>query len=104
MSENRNRFRDLAGPLYADAERRTRVEAGKRAILAGTRLAELRTQRGLTQAQLARRLDMSQQRVARIEHGEDTEMATVRCYVEALGGRLELHAVFADLDTPIAAA
>src|SRR5579871_288092 len=28
-------------------------------------------------------------------------LSTIRCYIEALGGSLELHAVFADRDIPI---
>jgi hypothetical protein len=34
--------------------------------------------------------------VSRLEHGDDAKLSTLRAYVEALGGRLELVAVFDD--------
>jgi DNA-binding XRE family transcriptional regulator len=104
VSPRSKKFSDLAAPLRADPKRRARVEAEKRAILTGLRLAELRAERGLTQVQLARRLGTTQENVSRIERAEDTQISTIRRYVEALGGNLELHAVFEDRDVPIAAA
>jgi DNA-binding XRE family transcriptional regulator len=98
------KFRDLAAPLYADPERRARIEKQKREIVTGLRLAELRAERGLTQVQLAERLGMTQENISRIERAEDTQLSTIRRYIEALGGNLELHAVFEDRDVPIAAA
>jgi transcriptional regulator with XRE-family HTH domain len=53
---------------------------------------------------LAERLGMTQENVSRIERAEDTQLSTIRRYIEALGGNLELHAVFEDRDAPIAAA
>jgi hypothetical protein len=47
---------------------------------------------------------MTQENVSRIERAEDTQLSTIRRYIEALGGSLELHAVFEDRDVPIAAA
>jgi DNA-binding XRE family transcriptional regulator len=104
VSPKTKKFGELAAPLYADPERRARMKTEKRAILAGLHLAELRAQRGLTQVQLAQRLGTTQENVSRIERAEDTQMSTIRRYVEALGGSLELHAVFEDYDVPIAAA
>jgi DNA-binding XRE family transcriptional regulator len=104
VSPKAKKFNDLAAPLRADPKRRARIETEKRAILTGLHLAELRTERGLTQVQLAERLGTSQENVSRIERAEDTQMSTIRRYVEALGGNLELHAVFEDRDVPIAAA
>jgi DNA-binding XRE family transcriptional regulator len=103
VSPKTKRFRDLAAPVYADPERRARVEE-TREILTGLRLAELRAERGLTQVQLAERLGMTQENVSRIERAEDTQLSTIRRYIEALGGSLQLHAVFEDRDVPIAAA
>lgn len=60
------------------------------------RLADLRESRGLTQLQLARRLGVTQVNVSRIERAEDTQLSTISRYVEALGGHLELRAVFED--------
>lgn len=57
---------------------------------------ELRAARKLTQQQLARTLDMSQAAVSQIESRTDTYLSTLENFVEAMGGRLELYAVFPD--------
>lgn len=69
-------------------EKRTEMLAQVRAH----RLAELRGAAGLNQQELAGRLGISQSRVSRIEHGdlERTELATLRAFVQALGGDLEV--------------
>lgn len=90
--------------MYADPDRRARIETEKREILTGLRLGELRNERGLTQVQLAERMGMTQENVSRIERAEDTQLSTIRRYIEALGGNRELHAVFEDRDVPTAAA
>ena len=101
MSPKTKKFHDLTAPLYANPKRRARIEAETQAILTGLRLAELRTEQGLTQVQVAERLGTTQENVSRIERAEDTQLSTIRRYIEALGGSLELHAVFADRDVPI---
>jgi DNA-binding XRE family transcriptional regulator len=57
-------------------------------------LAEIRARRGLTQVDVARVLQTSQASVSKIERREDLYLSTLRGFVEALGGRLELAAVF----------
>ncbi|MGD0018107.1 MAG: XRE family transcriptional regulator [Candidatus Limnocylindrales bacterium] len=57
-------------------------------------LAEIRTHRGLTQVDVARVLQTSQASVSKIERREDLYLSTLRGFVEALGGKLELSAVF----------
>lgn len=56
------------------------------------RLAEVRSATGLNQEELSRRLGISQSRVSRIERGdlEKTELATLRAFVQALGGEIEV--------------
>jgi predicted transcriptional regulator len=75
-------------------ERRARLLAEVRAH----RLAEIRRAYGLDQSTLAERLGVSQSRISRIERGEldRAEIATVRSYVEALGGEVEIVARFGD--------
>ena len=75
--------------------RREAVDAHKDRMIAETRswrLRELREQFDLTQVELAAELDVSQNRVSRIERGEidKTQVDTLRRYVEALGGHLRL--------------
>lgn len=62
------------------------------------RLAEIRNAYGLNQKQIAGKLGVSQSRVSRIERGEldRAEVSTIRSYVEALGGEVEIVARFGD--------
>ena len=78
-----------------------RVAALGRRTIAEVRaywLVEVRETLGLTQADLAPQLGLSQSRVSRIERGDmdHTEIAAVRAYVGALGGEVESVAKFGD--------
>jgi transcriptional regulator with XRE-family HTH domain len=57
-------------------------------------LAEIREHRGLTQVDVARVMQTSQASVSKLERREDLYLSTLRGFVEALGGQLELSAVF----------
>ena len=59
-------------------------------------LAEIREKRELTQTDIAQVLKMSQANVSRIERQENLYLSTLAEYVEALGGKLKISAVFAD--------
>jgi DNA-binding XRE family transcriptional regulator len=87
-------FDDLRRQIDADPRRRERVEVHKRGIRDALALARLRESRNVTQRQMARALDVSQANVSRIEHEEDLYLSTLRGYVHALGGHLEVNAVF----------
>ncbi len=87
-------FAELAAHAKADARRRERIEEHKRAINLVLSLAELRETRGATQQQVAEDLHSSQANISRIEHQDDLLLSTLRGYVSALGGRLEVTAVF----------
>lgn len=74
---------------------RAKVDAIKKRMLAEVhayRLRELREAMELTQTELAERLQVSQNRVSRIERGdmEHTQVDTLRRYVEAIGGHLRI--------------
>lgn len=78
-----------------------RVAELKRKMLAETRahrLAEVREAYGLNQTQVAQQIGITQSRVSRIENGDldRSEIGTVRSYVEALGGEVEIVARFGD--------
>ena len=51
---------------------------------------------GKTQADVAQATGMSQSEVSRAEHRDDHLLSTLRRYVEALGGELEVTARFGD--------
>ena len=59
-------------------------------------LAELRERRGTTQVELAARLGKNQGNVSRLERRDDLYLSTLREYLAALGGELELVARFPD--------
>jgi predicted transcriptional regulator len=57
-------------------------------------LSELRRGLDLTQVDAARAAEMTQSELSRLEARDDHRISTLRRYVEALGGRLEVAAVF----------
>jgi DNA-binding XRE family transcriptional regulator len=59
-------------------------------------LAEMRKKAGLTQAEVAEIIGVSQQRVSAIENGAIAELATLADYIRALGGELKVIADFGD--------
>ncbi len=89
-------FADLLAKIEADPVRRARVGERKRAIEDALVLADLRSQAGVTQREMAQALNVSQSRVSKIEHAEDLYLSTLRNYVEALGSHLEINTVFGD--------
>lgn len=82
----------LRDSLDLDPGAVAREESVIEAALAGYTLRELRQRSGLTQAQLAERMHVSQRRVSAIERGEVTrsEFDTIRSYVAALEGQVYL--------------
>lgn len=89
-------FSELQDKLRADPERAARIDALAAAIENALDLAEMRRRQGMTQKQLAAAMNVSQANISRIEHGVDAQLSTIRSYVQALGGTLELRAVFPD--------
>jgi transcriptional regulator with XRE-family HTH domain len=72
-------------------ERRERVEQlGRQLIHEEMTLQALRRQIELTQEDLAERLDIRQGNISKVEKRSDMLISTLRSYVEALGGKLEL--------------
>ena len=68
----------------------------------GWRLAEMRKRRGLTQEQVATRMDISVARVSQIESGDVSTQDVLSRFVSALGGTLKLIADFGDEQLKIA--
>ncbi len=85
-------FDVLRRQIDIDPVRREKVDEHKKAML-----ADVRRQLDLTQVIVAERLAVSQANVSQIERGDaDVRLSTLGRYVEALGGRLEVRAVFPD--------
>lgn len=57
-------------------------------------LRDLRAGKAVTQAELAGRLGKSQGNVSEMEQRDDVHVSSLREYVEALGGELQISAVF----------
>ena len=85
-------FKVLRDKLPADARRRV----AERVIveLEKIPLSQLRKARKLTQADLAGKLGVDQAAVSRVENRGDLYLSTLREYVEAMGGQLEIRADF----------
>lgn len=99
----RHSFKKLREEIDRDPVRRERMEEKRRAygvLLDLAELAELRREHGLTQAELAERLGVSQPNVAKIEaaagspHASAIYLSTLGSYIAALGGHLEVRATF----------
>ncbi|MCH8544985.1 MAG: helix-turn-helix domain-containing protein [Alcanivorax sp.] len=59
-------------------------------------LSELRRALDCTQQQLAEKLAIGQDSISRLEKRSDMRLSTLRAYVEALGGSLDIVARFPD--------
>ena len=64
-------------------------------------LAEIRRAREKTQVEVASALRIGQGQISRLEKQTDLFLSTLEKYVEALGGRLELTAVFGEERYPL---
>jgi DNA-binding XRE family transcriptional regulator len=89
-----NKWNSLKRKMSPQAQ--ARVDARVKATLQTMPLAEIRKAIGMTQADLAGKLDVAQGSVSKIENAADMYLTTLRKYVEALGGELHLTATFAD--------
>lgn len=77
---------------WSRAENKQRV----REELQRMALEELRSAKQLTQADMAEMLDVPQSSISRIEHRTDMYLSTLRSYIHAMGGVLQIQAVFPD--------
>jgi predicted transcriptional regulator len=97
----RRSFDTLRSEVRSDAARSRRVDVQKVAMAAAVDiegLRELRRARNLTQEQLAELWRTSQANVSRVEHTDDLFLSTLKGYIEAMGGRLRVAAVFEDAE------
>jgi transcriptional regulator with XRE-family HTH domain len=89
MARNYKELQAKMNPAdVADNKQRVRDELQRMA------LDELRNARQLTQADMAELLDIPQSSISRIEQRADMYLSTLRNYVQAIGGVLQIQAVF----------
>ena len=73
---------------------RNAAEAKAEAMIKAMPLAELRQARKLSQEQLARTLCIKQAAVSKMERRTDMYISTLRDFIQAMGGELEITARF----------
>jgi DNA-binding XRE family transcriptional regulator len=91
MAKKFSELRDKMSPASRAASDRE-----FRRIVEEMPLEELRAARELTQTSLAKILDVGQSEVSKIEKRTDMYVSTLASYVKAMGGELEICAVFPD--------
>ncbi|MBW4045572.1 MAG: XRE family transcriptional regulator [Acidobacteria bacterium] len=85
-------FSDLTGKM--SAKDRAEIKARSTKLLRELPLEQLRSARSLTQTNMAQILGVNQSAISKIEKRTDMYLSTLRSYVEAMGGSLEIQAVF----------
>jgi len=85
-------------PRLADERTAAKSLASERhaAYVRGHQLAEIRKSIGLTQVEVAELLGFSQARVSKIERGEISGIDTIRAYISALGGSVDVVVTLGD--------
>ena len=91
MAKNFRQLETKMGP-----ERRAKVSARVDALLRDMPLDELREARSMTQEHLAKILNVKQSAISKMERRADMYVSTLQDFVKAMGGRLEIRAVFPD--------
>ena len=89
MAKNFKTLRDRMSP---GSQARSRALADK--YRSEMPLNELREARDMTQVHLAKILRVNQAAVSKMERRADMYISTLRNFIEAMGGQLEINAVF----------
>jgi predicted transcriptional regulator len=92
----RKGFTNLKREVEANPERRARLDQERQFVRTVVGLTAIREARGATQRQIAEAWNVSQPNVSQIERSEDIFLSTLRKYIAALGGQIEVRAVFPD--------
>jgi predicted transcriptional regulator len=95
MSGRKN-FINLKRQVEANPERRARLDRERQFVRTILGLTAMREARGATQRQIAEAWDVSQPNVSQIERTQDIFLSTLSKYIAALGGQIEVRAVFPD--------
>lgn len=86
------KFEELRGKMSAAS--RARSEAKTRRMIDEMALDELRAARQLTQEHLASLLNVNQSAISKLERRADMYVSTLGDFIRAMGGELEIRAVF----------
>jgi hypothetical protein len=99
-SEGEEKMKTLQEKIKAlPAARRKKIQARTdQLIREEMTLRELRKAKSITQAELARVLNVNQEQVSRLEQRTDLHISTLRRQIEAMGGELMILASFPNLE------
>jgi transcriptional regulator with XRE-family HTH domain len=86
------KWRDIRKTLSPEAEERIRQSIAEAPGI--MTLYQLREARNLTQVSLAKVLQVNQGAVSRMEKRTDMYVSTLRNFIQAMGGQLQVKAVF----------
>jgi len=94
-----HKWSELEAKMGPERVAASRARAKK--IIEEMPLTQLRNAREMTQTRLAEVLSVDQGRISKLEKRTDMYLSTLRSYIEAMGGSLEIRAVFPDGDVKI---
>ncbi|MCI5123168.1 MAG: XRE family transcriptional regulator [Candidatus Electrothrix sp. AR5] len=83
----------LIGKNFSASERAD-IRSKSQEKIASIRLQQVRKSQHITQKELARTLGLSQSALSELERRPNITLGTLQRYIEALGGKLEINAVF----------
>jgi DNA-binding XRE family transcriptional regulator len=92
-------WRDIRRKLSPEQEEKTRQYV--KSVVEAVTLNQLREARSLTQANLAGILGVNQGSVSKMEKRTDMYVSTLRSFIQAMGGQLQIKAVFPEGDIEI---
>ena len=87
------KFDDYLEKRFQDPELRSNFEAESLRLESAVALLKAREDAGLTQRELAKRVDVPQATIARIERGNNTSVDTLSKIANALGKKLKVEFV-----------
>ncbi len=92
-------FKILRNKMSPEAQQRAKEKT--RLLLEAMPLQELRKARALSQDEMAKTLGVKQAAVSKLERRTDMYLSTLRKFIEAMGGNLEIVAHFPEGDVSV---
>ncbi|MBZ5619605.1 MAG: helix-turn-helix transcriptional regulator [Acidobacteriia bacterium] len=92
MAKHYKKFSELQSKMSPEQRKQNEAEAER--MMRELPLDELRAARNLTQEHLAKIMGVKQSAISRMERRADVYVSTLSSFIEAMGGHLEIRAVF----------
>jgi|TARA_B110000263_G_scaffold142569_1_gene123785 predicted transcriptional regulator len=93
------KFRELKDKMSEESQERASIKAN--VMLQELALAELRRALELSQDDIATQMKLKQPAISKLEKSTDMYLSTLRRYIEAMGGTLEIKARFHNSEVTI---